>query len=403
MEAKRLELNSQQLDQRYYLPVFRRVPLTLVRGEGCYVWDDQGRKYLDALAGIAVNGLGHCHPAVVQALTEQAGRLMHISNLFVSPPQAELARQLAELSGLGRVFLVNSGGEAVETAIKLARKLAHSKDRGGEIITFEGCFHGRSLATIAAGDKKYQQGFGPMPAGFRQIPFNDPAALEAAISPNTAAIMLEPIQGEGGVRPATAELLVEARRLCDEHGLALVFDEVQCGIARTGRWFAFEHCGVKPDIMALAKGLGAGFPVGATLCTEQVARAMNYGDHGTTFGGNPLACRAALVTLEVISDDGLVSYVGAQGERLLARLNAARAGQPHITDVRGKGLMLGVELDFPGAPVVDAMRQRGVLANCAREKVMRLVPPLITPAAALDQIVDVLLASIEEVAGREQA
>lgn len=396
MDAQQSQPDYGQLDRKYYLPVFKRVPLTLVKGTGFYVWDDRGNKYLDALAGIAVNALGHCHPEVVGSIQDQAATLIHISNFYVSPPQAELARKLAQLSGLDRVFMTNSGGESVETAIKLARKFSHARDRGGEVITFEGCFHGRTLATAAAGDSKYQQGFEPMPAGFTQLPFNDVAALEAAVSSDTAGIMLEPIQGEGGVRPAASEFVTAARRLCNEQGPALIFDEVQCGLARTGKWFAGEHYGVKPDILALAKGLGGGFPVGAALCSERVAQAIKFGDHGSTFGGNPLACRAALATLNVIERDNLVAYVADQGERLLKRLSEAAAGQTHIAEVRGKGLMIGVELDFPGAGVVDAMRARGVLANCARERVMRLVPPLITPGPELDRMVDVLLAAIEE-------
>jgi len=401
MESTSTPLDLQQLDQSHYLPVFKRVPLTLVKGEGCYVWDDKGNQYLDALAGIAVNSLGHCHPKVVQAIREQAGRLIHISNFYVSPPQAILSRRLTELSGLDRVFMTNSGGESVEAAIKLARKFAHQHGRGGEIISFEGCFHGRTMATIAAGDEKYQRGFGPMPAGFKQIAFNDPDLLAQAITEDTAAVLIEPIQGEGGIRPASAELLSAARELCDRHKLALVLDEVQCGIARTGQWFAFQQTGIKPDIMALAKGLGSGFPVGAALCSEQIAEAIDFGDHGTTFGGNPLACAAALAVLEAIERDQLVAYAAEQGERLLTRLRREAESNEWITEVRGQGLMLGVELAFPGKAVVEEMLKQGVLANCARERVMRLVPPLITPAGELDHIVDVLLAAIQEVANRE--
>ncbi|HES57850.1 MAG TPA: aspartate aminotransferase family protein [Firmicutes bacterium] len=389
-----------QLDREYYLPVFKRVPLALVRGAGSHVWDADGNEYLDALGGIAVNALGHCPPEVVQALGDQAGRLMHVSNFYVSPPQAMLARRLAVLSGLERVFVTNSGGESVEAAVKIARKYAHQNGRGGEIISFEGCFHGRTLATIAAGDAKYQRGFEPLPAGFRQIPFNDVKALRQAVSKDTAAILVEPIQGEGGIRPTSADLLSEARRLCDDLGMALVFDEVQCGIARTGKWFACAHYGVRPDIMALAKGLGAGFPVGATLCSEKIAGAIAFGDHGTTFGGNPLACRCALATLDAIEDNNLVDYVAKQGARLIERLQTAGEKQPQIAEVRGRGLMLGVELDFPGAAVVEEMKNRGVLGNCTRDKVLRLVPPLNTPAAELDRMADVLLDSVREVAGR---
>jgi acetylornithine/N-succinyldiaminopimelate aminotransferase len=391
-----------KLDQQYYLPVFKRLPLALVRGEGCYVWDADGNKYLDALAGIAVNSLGHCHPAVVSAITEQVGTLMHISNFYASEPQAAASRKLAELSGLERVFFTNSGGEAAETAIKLARKYAHGTGRGGEIITIEGCFHGRTLATIATGSEKYQQGFGPMPGGFRQVPFDDVEALGAAISEQTAGIMLEPVQGEGGVRPFSQKYLRAVRELCDNHNITLIFDEVQCGIARTGRWFAGQHYGVQPDILALAKGIGAGFPVGATLCNDRIAAAINYGDHGTTFGGNPLACSAVLATLKTIEDEGLVQYAAEQGERLLTALKAAAASRDYVTEVRGKGLMLGVELSFPCGDVVSGMLKRGVLANCARERVIRLVPPLIMKPHELDRVVEVMWEAADEVAANGQ-
>ncbi len=399
MKQQHTNEELRQLDEEHYLQVFKRTPIALVRGRGCHVVDADGVKYLDALAGIAVNSLGHCHPAVVRALTEQAAELMHISNFYVSPAQALLAARLTELSGLSRAFMTNSGGESVETAVKLARKHSHAKGRGGEIISFEGCFHGRTMATIAAANEKYQRGFEPMPAGFTQVPFNDIVALRSAVSDSTAAILLEPVQGEGGIRPASRELIDDVRWLCDETGVALIFDEVQCGIARTGRWFAFEHYGVRPDILALAKGLGAGFPVGAVLCTGEIAAAIEYGDHGTTFGGNPLACSCALAAIDVIEHEGLLNYAAAQGRRLVERLESAARRIPCIRDVRGMGLMIGVELSIAGAPVVKAMLDRRVLSNCTQGNVIRLVPPLNTPAPELDRMTDALLESIREVAG----
>jgi acetylornithine/N-succinyldiaminopimelate aminotransferase len=381
-------------DLQYTLPVTKRQPLALLRGSGSRVWDADGNEYIDALAGIAVNSVGHCHPQVVEAIRRQAGELMHISNFYVSPQQMELSRRLVELAGMERIFIGNSGVEATECAIKIARKFAHSKGRGGTVLSFEGCFHGRTLATITTGADKYKQGFEPLPGGFRRLPFNDVDALRAGITEDVGVIIMEPVQGEGGVRPATQEFMDTARALCDENNLALVFDEVQCGMGRTGHWFAHQHYGVRPDVMALAKALGGGFPIGACLCNARVREAVQWGDHGTTFGGNPLACSAALATLDVIAAEGLVARAAEQGARIMSVLRTAMATQPLITDVRGRGLMLGVELSFPGAEVVNEMRRQGVLSNCTADRVMRLVPPLNMPEADLDRVVEVLLSAI---------
>ncbi|MCB1187923.1 aspartate aminotransferase family protein [bacterium] len=385
------------MDQQNYLPVTKRQPLALVRGSGSRVWDSDGKEYIDALAGIAVNSIGHCHPHMVEAVRRQAGELMHISAFYVSEPQVELSRRLVELSGMERIFIGNSGMEAVECALKLARRFAHSRGRGGTVLAFEGCFHGRSLAQVTLGAEKYRQGYDPHPAGYQRVPFADLDALKAAITDEVGAIILEPVQGEGGVRPFPAEFLQACRALCDANDMALVYDEVQCGIGRTGRWFGHEHSGVKPDVMALAKALGGGFPIGACLCNGRVREAVQYGDHGTTFGGNPLACSAALATLEVIDSEQLVERAAEQGARVMQRIRTEMQGSPLVKDVRGLGLMIGVELSFKGADVVSRMREQGVLSNCTADTVMRLVPPLNMPEADLDRVVDVLLESIKEI------
>ncbi|MCB1219852.1 MAG: aspartate aminotransferase family protein [Planctomycetales bacterium] len=385
------------MDQQNYLPVTKRQPLALVRGSGSRVWDSDGKEYIDALAGIAVNSIGHCHPHVVEAVRRQAGELMHISAFYVSEPQVELSRRLVELSGMERIFIGNSGMEAVECALKLARRFAHSRGRGGTVLAFEGCFHGRSLAQVTLGAEKYRQGYEPQPAGYQRVPFADLDALKAAITDEVGAIILEPVQGEGGVRPFPPEFLQACRALCDANDMALVYDEVQCGIGRTGRWFGHQHSGVKPDVMALAKAMGGGFPIGACLCNGRVREAIQYGDHGTTFGGNPLACSAALATLEVIEQEQLVERAAEQGARVMQRIRTEMQGSPLVKDVRGLGLMIGVELSFKGADVVSRMREHGVLSNCTADTVMRLVPPLNMPEADLDRVVDVLLESIKEI------
>ncbi len=364
-------------DQQYYLPTFRRYPLAFRRGEGVRLWDVEGNEYLDLLAGIAVNNLGHCHPRVVKAIQEQAARLIHISNFYVSEPQVKLAERLVELSKLQRVFFTNSGAESVEGAIKIARKYAHSQGRGGSIISMQHSFHGRTIATIATGQKKYQQGFGPMPAGFYQVPFNDIEAVKEKINDEIAAVILEPIQGEGGIRPADKAYLQELRALCDRENVVLIFDEIQCGIARTGRFFAKDHYGVQPDIMTLAKALGNGLPIGAILSNEKVSQAIDYGDHGTTFGGNPLACAAALATIATLTDEDIAAEARKKGKWLMGELEKRREKYDAIREVRGKGLMIGVEFEYEAKPIVAEMMKQGVLANATAGNVLRLVPPLI--------------------------
>ncbi len=382
-------------DQKHYLQTFKRYPITLERGQGARVWDVEGNEYIDALGGIAVNALGHNHPVLVKAIQEQAARLLHISNFYLSKPQVELSEKLARLSGLERVFFSNSGAESVEGAIKIARKYAHSKNRGGEIISFEGSFHGRTLATIATGKSQMQKGFEPIPEGFKQIAANDLDLLKSSISDQTAAIIIEPIQGEGGINVAKPEFLKGLREICDAHDIVLIFDEIQCGIARTGKMFAWEHYGVKPDIMTLAKGLGGGVPIGAILSNQKVSDAIDFGDHGTTFGGNPLSTTAALTTLEVIENDNLVEQSLEKGNWLTERLKAMN--EISIKEIRGKGLMLGIEFTFETKPLVQKMLEHGILANATAGNVLRLVPPLVISYDEMEKVVEVIKKSLKEI------
>lgn len=396
------ELNNQQLheiDKKHYLPTFGRFPVTFERGQGAKLWDTDGKEYIDTLAGIAVNNVGHCHPKVVKALREQAGKLMHISNFFLSEPQALLSKKLAEISGFERVFFSNSGAESVEGAIKIARKYGHSKGRAGTVITMKSCFHGRTLATIATGKKEMQNGFAPIPMGFIQVPFNDFEAVEKSISElpphQVSAIMVEPIQGEGGINVADQHYLKELRQLCDEQEIVLIFDEIQTGIGRTGKWFAKDHFGVQPDIITLAKGLGGGIPMGAILCSEQVAQAMKPGDHGTTFGGNPLVCATSLAVLEVIEEENLLQEASEKGEWL--RKTISELDEPSVKEVRGKGLMVGIEFDFETKPLVVDMLANGVVANATAGNVLRLVPPLNISYSELQQAIDVMKNSLKNI------
>lgn len=387
---------SQKLDRNFYLPVYRRYPLTLVKGKGAYVWDADGKKYIDALAGIAVNSVGHCHPKVVKAIQKQAGALMHISNFYLSKPQAKLAKKLTQLSGLNRAFFSNSGAEANEAAIKIARKYAKSIGRGGTIISFEGCFHGRTMATIAAGKKQYQDGFEPIPKGFVQIPYNDIEAFKKVLSSDIAAVILEPVQGEGGVRAADKSFLNELNIICKRENIMMIFDEIQCGMGRTGKMFAYEHYDILPDILTLAKALGGGFPVGATLVKEKVAEAIQFGDHGTTFGGNPLACSAALASIKAITQGDLLKRTAKLGNKTIKKLKDFAASERCIKEIRGMGLMIGIELNFPGRPIVEKLINKGILGNVTADKVLRLLPPLIIKEKDLDKVVTTLIQTIKE-------
>ncbi|MCG8326591.1 MAG: aspartate aminotransferase family protein [Chitinophagales bacterium] len=384
------------IDKANYLPTFNRIPLAFSRGEGARLWDVEGKEYIDALAGIAVCNLGHCHPRVVKAVQEQAQQLMHISNFFVSKPQVVLGQKLLDISGLDRVFFSNSGAESVEGAMKIARKYAYTNGRGGEIISMIGSFHGRTLATIATGKERMQRGFGPMPSGFKKVEFNNIEAIRNAISQKTAAIILEPIQGEGGIRLAKPCYLRALRELCDRENIVLIFDEIQCGIGRTGEFFAKDHYEVQPDIMTLAKGLGNGLPIGAILSNEKVSTTMEYGDHGTTFGGNPVACAAGVATFEVLKEEEVLRQASRKGFWLKEMIEEKLGNHPKLKQIRGLGLMIGVEFDFETKPLVIRMIEHGVIANATATNVLRLLPPLLISFEELEQVVDVMVQSIEE-------
>lgn len=389
-----------EMDERYHFRTYKRTPILLVEGKGSRVWDSEGNEYIDLLAGIAVNGLGHCHPRVVKAIQEQAAKLMHCSNIYYIGPQTLLAQTLIENCEMDRIFFGNSGTEAVEGAMKLARKWASKNDRGGKIITFEGSFHGRSLAAITAtGQEKYKLGFDPLPGGFEIVDFNDLEAVKRAVDKDTCAIMVEPIQGEGGIRVADPEFLKGLREICDEEGILLIFDEIQCGMGRTGHLFAYQGYGVVPDIITIAKALGAGFPIGALLAVEKVADNFGPGDHGTTFGGNPLATAAALASVSSIIDEGLPDRSREMGHLLIGILKERTQNMDLVKEVRGKGLMIGVELEEKGKEVVAMMQDKGVLANCTAGNVIRFVPPMNTPEEDLRKGADVFVETLKEVSG----
>ena len=378
---------------------YARYPLTLVRGEGSYVFDDQGNKYLDFVAGIAVNTLGHAHPAMVKAISEQAATMLHCSNLYHVPKQNELADKLVWLSGLDKVFFCNSGAEANEAAIKIARK--HFFDQGSPrrtVITATNSFHGRLLSTLTAtGQDKVKIGFDPLPAGFVHVPLNDIEALKATINDQTAAVLLEPLQGEGGVNLASPEYLRAVRKLCDDEGILLMLDEVQTGIGRTGKMFAFEHAGIVPDVLTLAKGLGGGVPIGALLATERVATAFGAGAHGSTFGGNPLSCAAALAVLGTIEQEGLLANVNEQSARLKAGLQGLVEKFPMAEAVRGNGLLLGLACSSAVAPVIESCKLKGLLVLPAGPNVIRMLPALNIKTGEVEQALEILEAAFDAV------
>ncbi len=375
----------------HLMNTYARQPVAFVRGEGAYLWDEAGKRYLDAVAGVAVNGLGHAHPRLVKAISEQAASLIHTSNLYRVLRQEELAERLCELSGMDRVFFCNSGCEANEAAIKLARLYGHGKGIDvPTIIVMEKAFHGRTMATLtASGSRKIQAGFEPLLAGFARVPFDDIAAVRqvAEHNKNVVAVLVEVVQGEGGVNVLGADYLAQLRQICDEHGWLLMLDEVQTGIGRTGTWFGFQHSGVVPDVMALAKGLGAGMPIGACLARGAAAEVFKPGSHGSTFGGNPLACAAALATLEAMEQEGLLANAVKMGDAIRAGLRAALASVAGVVEIRGEGLMIGIELDRPCTELVAIAREQGVLINVTADKVIRLVPPLVYGQTEADALV----------------
>ncbi|MFQ5804177.1 MAG: acetylornithine transaminase [Candidatus Methylomirabilales bacterium] len=381
---------------------YARFPIVLDKGAGCRVWDVAGKEYLDFVAGIAVCALGHCHPAVVRAVQTQAARLLHVSNLYYIEPQIRLAELLCEHSFADRVFFCNSGAEANEAAIKLARKYAKEQGNGEriEIITMEGGFHGRTVAALTAtAQAKYQKGFEPLLPGFQYVPFDDLGAAERAVGGHTAAILVEPIQGEGGIRVPSEGYVQGLRKLCDAAGALLVFDEVQTGIGRTGRLFAYEHWGVEPDIMVLAKALGGGLPIGAMLAKEEVAASFTPGTHAATFGGNPLVTAAALATLTTILEENLVHRAAQMGGRLMHQLRSIQSDHRGVKAVRGEGLLVGMELDREVRPVLTRCLEQGLLLSSAGERVIRFAPPLIVSEEEVQRAVGILDTALPEVTG----
>ena len=375
----------------HIMPTYGRLPIALSHGRGCRVWDTTGKEYLDALAGIAVNTLGHAHPKLVAALQDQVGKLIHTSNYYHTPNAELLAERLVALSGMTNVFFCSTGLEANEAALKLARKFGHDKGiERPEVVVYEKAFHGRSIATLSAtGNPKVQAGFGPLVEGFIRVPANDVDALRRATegNPNVVAVFFEAIQGEGGVNPMTPEYLQQVRALCDERDWLLMIDEVQCGMGRTGKWFAHQWAGIVPDVMPLAKGLGSGVPIGAVVAGPKAAHIFQAGNHGTTFGGNPLSVRAGVETIRIMEEEGLLANAAHVGSHLKAALQRELGGLPGVKDIRGRGLMLGVELTRPCGVLVNQCAEAGLLISVTADSVIRLVPPLILSEAEADEIV----------------
>lgn len=379
--------------EKYYLPVFGRYPMVMELGQGCRVWDDEGNEYVDAFAGIAVNSLGYNHPVLVKAISEQAAKLMHCSNLYYTEIQAKALRMVAEATGMDRIFFANCGAEGNEGAMKLARKYGVSKaPTKYKIISAEESFHGRTFDTLAAtGHDYYHVGYGPLSPGHVLVPYGDIKALEAQMDDDVCAVLLEPVQGEGGVHVPPDEYLQQVRALCDKHDALLIFDEVQTGVARTGKWFAYMHSGVKPDVLTFAKGIGGGFPVAGFAVPERLAHVFKPGDHGGTFGGNPLACAAVYATLTTIKSEGLVDKVAEKGEYFKNELRKLQEKYPDkVTDVRGCGLMLGMEVAGEGKPIVESCLANNVIVNCTAGNVIRIVPPLIISKEEIDIVVAAL-------------
>ena len=384
----------------HVMNTYGRLPIAMSHGRGCRAWDVNGKEYLDALAGIAVNTLGHAHPKLVPALQEQVGKMMHCCNYYHVPDQERLAQMLVERSGMTNVFFCSTGLEANEAALKLARKFGHNKGiERPEIVVYEKAFHGRSIATLSAtGNPKIQAGFGPLVEGFIRVPVNDLAALENATkgNPNVVAVFFEAIQGEGGVTPMTVDYMQGVRAMCDQHDWLMMVDEVQCGMGRTGKWFAHQWAGIVPDVMPLAKGLGSGVPIGAVVAGPKAANIFSPGTHGTTFGGNPLSMRAGVETIRIMEEDGLLANAAKVGEQLQTQLLTALLEQPGVRQVRGHGLMIGIELDRPCGVIAQRAPDAGLLLSVTADSVIRLVPPLIMTGAEADEVVAILVPLIKQ-------
>lgn len=396
----KLTLSYWNAAMSHVMNTYSRLPIAFVRGEGAWLWDESGKRYLDALAGIAVSTLGHAHPRLIKAITDQVASVIHTSNLYRIGNQEKLADKLAALSGMDNVFFCNSGCEANEAAIKLARLYGHSKGvESPSIIVMEQAFHGRTLATLSAtGNRKVQAGFEPLVSGFVRVPFNDIDTVRqiGEHDRSVVAVLVEPIQGEGGINVSTVEYLRGLRKLCDEHGWLLMLDEVQCGIGRTGKWFVYQHAGFLPDVMTLAKGLGSGVPIGACLARGAAAGVFKPGKHGSTFGGNPLASAAALATLEIVEEEGLLAHAVEMGALIRDGIAEGMKGQAGIREIRGRGLMIGVELDRPCGELVNLALDRLLLINVTVDNVVRLLPPLNLRAEEARQIVSILVPLIRE-------
>jgi len=384
-----------ELFDKYVIANYGRLPRVMVKGEGSWLWDADGNKILDMFPGWAVSGIGHCHPKVVEAVRRQVGELIHIDNTFYSEPQGVLAKLLSERAFGGKCFFCNSGAEANEGALKLAR--LHTAQEKYKFITAEGSFHGRTFATVAAtAQPKYHEGFLPLLPGFVYVPFNDIDALEAAFTDEVAAVMVEPIQGEGGINVATSEYLQTMRRLCDENGAVMILDEVQTGIGRTGKWFGYQHFDVQPDIITMAKALGGGVAIGAMMATEEIAASLVPGKHASTFGGNCLACAAGVATIEAIEEDNLLHNAAEIGRYAQDKLAALKEKHSVIDHVRGIGLMIGIQLTRPGAEIVAKCLEKGLRINCTHDTVIRFMPPMIATKEQIDQAVDIFDSVLSE-------
>ena len=393
-------MNYFDLEKKYLFQTYKRTPLLFVKGTGKYLYDNLGNKYLDMFSGISVSSVGYCNPRIVKTIKRQLDILIHLSNLFYSKTQIELAEMFSDVSFGDKVFFSNSGAEANECAIKLARKYGHGRY---EIIVFNNSFHGRTIATLSAtGQKKFHEGFAPLLKGFKFAVFNDISSVKKLLNKRTCAILIEPVQGESGIYPADKTFLKELRALCDKNDLLLIFDEIQCGLGRTGRLFAYESYGVVPDIMTLAKSLGGGLPIGATIAKEKAASCFKYGDHGSTFGGNPICCAAAIEVLKILRDKKLLKHIADTGKYFINRLTMLKEKHTVIKEIRGMGFMIGVELNVKGSEIVSKCFEKGLLINCTKEKTLRFLPPFIICKSDIDRTINILDNALKSTAGGQK-